>query len=137
LNSFLDDIKGLKTFLNDKNEGNPKIIEIYVAPEWKYTIYSFAYENGIKNLMKSMMSQPEIRKNSKEAVKYIKQLIKSTSQLDIPWTYQSELSTLQEAKKYIENEISIPISIIKAENSSHLKAKVAIPRRPGINFVLG
>ena len=128
--------KGLKRFLNEKSEEEPKLIEIYVSPEWKYKVYNHAFEHGVKTIMKDMMSNPEIKKYGKEASKYMQQLIKSGVQPDISWSYESEFTTLTQAKQYIEQEIDVKVSILSADTSDHPKAKVAIPRRPGINFVM-
>jgi hypothetical protein len=47
-----------------------------------------------------------------------------------------EWAILNEAKDYIEREMKIPVNITKSDDSDHPKAKVAIPRRPGINMEL-
>ncbi len=55
---------------------------------------------------------------------------------DFPWSQSAALQILNEAKEYIEKQVNASIEIFEAENSSHVKAKAAIPRRPGINFIL-
>jgi len=76
-----------------------------------------------------------IKNNKKEAPKYIQQLIKNGAQPDVIWTYEQEMETLTDAAKYIEQEIGNNIKIIQSETSEHQKSSIAIPRRPGINFI--
>jgi leucyl-tRNA synthetase len=136
LNSFIDDIKNLKNILLEKENKQLEKIEVFIAPKWMYPIYSEAYENGLNGLIKRVMQNPEIRKIGKNAVKYAQNLVKNGAPPDFPWSQSAVIQILNEAKEYIERQVNTPIEIIEAENSNHVKAKVAIPRRPGINFIL-
>ena len=55
---------------------------------------------------------------------------------DFQWSQSDATQILNEAKEYIEKQVNASIKIIEAEHSSHIKAKAAIPRRPGINFIM-
>ncbi|MHA2088750.1 MAG: class I tRNA ligase family protein, partial [Promethearchaeota archaeon] len=136
LNSFIDDIKNLKSILLEKENKELGKIEVFVAPNWMYLIYSEAYENGLNDLIKRIMQNPDIRKIGKVAVKYTQKLVKDRAPPDFPWSQSAAIKILNEAKEYIEKQVKASILIIEAENSLHEKAKAAIPRRPGINFIM-
>ena len=77
-----------------------------------------------------------MRKIGKVASTYSQSLIKEGAPPDFPWSQSAAIQILNEAKVYIEKHVNASIEIIEAENSSHVKAKAAIPRRPGINFIM-
>ncbi|MFW9876413.1 MAG: class I tRNA ligase family protein, partial [Candidatus Thorarchaeota archaeon] len=136
LKSLLDDIKGLRKYLKDKGKPYPKIIEIFVAPEWKFEIYNEVYSGGLDNLITWIMQNPEMIKIGKNALFYAQSLIKEGGHPDFPWKYDLERNTLGEALGFLEKELRAKIEISEAKKSSHPKAKAAVPRRPGINFIL-
>ncbi|MHA2197023.1 MAG: class I tRNA ligase family protein, partial [Promethearchaeota archaeon] len=136
LTSFLDDMKGLRNFLKDKGNPDPKIIEVFLAPKWMYGIYNEAHNGGLDNLIKRVMQNPDIRKIGKTASAYSQSLIKEGGPPDFPWKFELERTILSEALEFLEKEIKVKIKIVEANESSHPKAKAAIPRRPGIRFIL-
>ncbi|MCH8906896.1 MAG: leucine--tRNA ligase, partial [Candidatus Heimdallarchaeota archaeon] len=133
--SLLDDIQGLIRFLTDKGNPNPTKIEIFISPEWKYEVYQHAYSNGLKNLIKRVMQIPEMRKLGKPVLVYSKSLVKAGGPPEIPWSYQNEMTSIDESVEFLGRQTKAEIEVIAAENSNHPKAKGAVPRRPGINFV--
>ena len=136
LTSFLDDLKGLRKFLREKGTPDPKTIEVFVAPEWMYEVYNEAYRGGLNNLIKRIMQNPKMRKIGVVASSYSQSLIKGGGPPDFPWKYVLERNTLSEALEFLEKEVKAKIKICEANESSHPKAKAAVPRRPGINFTL-
>jgi leucyl-tRNA synthetase len=136
LKSFLDDLKGLRNYLKEKGNPEPKTIEIFLAPEWMYEVYNKAYEGGLENLIKRIMQNPAMKKIGKVVSQYSQRLIKEGGPPDFPWSYNLERKTLSEALKFLKQEVNTSIKISEANESSHSKAKSAIPRRPGINFIL-
>ncbi|MHA2180280.1 MAG: leucine--tRNA ligase, partial [Promethearchaeota archaeon] len=136
LDSFIADIKNLKSFLLDKENKQLEKIEVFIAPKWMYPIYTEAHENGLYDLIKRVMQNPEIREVGNSAVKYAQDLVKGGIPPDFPWSQSAALQILNESKEYIEKQVNASIEIFETENSSHVKAKVAIPRRPGINFIM-
>ncbi len=136
LNSFMNDMTGLSRFLKDKGNPDPTKIQIFIAPDWMYSIYSETYENGLDNLIKRVMQDQNMRKIGKPVTKYCQELIKAGGPPDYPWNYGLERQTLMEAKEFMEREVGASISILEANDSDHSKAKAAVPRRPGLNFVM-
>ena len=111
-------------------------IEVFIAPKWMYPIYSEAHENGLNDLINRVMQNPDIRKIGKSAVNYARNLMKDGAPPDFPWSQSAAIKILNEAKEYIEKQVHASIEIFEAEKSSNVKAKAAIPRRPGINFIM-
>lgn len=132
LGEVLDDLKGLISFLTSRNNPPPKKITLLVAPEWKYTIYEEARKNGIKTLLKNIMQDPEMKKRGKPAVSYAQSLMKRGAPPDIPMSFSMEMKTLEEAIPFLERQFEATVRVEPAEGNKHEKAKVAIPRRPGI-----
>ena len=136
LGSFIDDIRGLRNFLKERENPDPEVIEVYVSEEWKYDIYNMAFEEGLNNLIGKVMKNPEMKKLGKPAVNYTQGMMKDGAPPDFPWDYQSEWDALEEAHSYLEEQVDAPIKILNASESDHPKSKQAVPRRPGINFVI-
>jgi len=136
LGSFIDDIRGLRSFLKEKGNPDPEVIEVYVSPAWKYEIFNLAYEEGLNNLIGKVMQNDEMKKLGKAAVKYTQGLMKDGAPPDFPFSNELEWQALNEAHHYLEEQVEAPIKFIDATDSDHAKAAIAVPRRPGINFVM-
>ncbi|MCE7735226.1 MAG: leucine--tRNA ligase [Candidatus Heimdallarchaeota archaeon] len=134
LTSFFEDMRGLKTFLVERNNPEPKNIQIFISPEWKYEVYEKAFTDGLDNLIKRVMQNPEMRKLGKAVPSYCQSLMKAGGPPDYSWNYKLEKQTLLEAKSFLEKEMNAEVEIIDALESDHPKARFAVPRRPGINF---
>ncbi|MHA2029231.1 MAG: leucine--tRNA ligase [Candidatus Kariarchaeaceae archaeon] len=132
--SFFDDLKGLRRFLSERNNPDPTTIQIFIAKEWMYEVYEEAFNNGLNDLIKRVMQNPEMRKLGKPVPAYCQSLLKAGGPPDYSWRYDLEKQTLLEAKSFLEKEMDVPVDIIEASQSKLPKAKIAIPRRPGINF---
>lgn len=135
LSSIVDDLKDIRVLVERKNE-KPKSIDIYVSPEWKYAVYNEAFNGGVKELTGRVMKDESMRKMGKLVSTYATSLMQVGGPPDFAWTFDMEWAILNEAKDYIEREMKIPVNISKSDDSDHPKAKVAIPRRPGINMDL-
>ena len=130
-----DDIRGLIRFLTEKGNPNPKKIEIFVAPEWMYEIYNDAHQNGLDSITKRAMANPENRKLGKTVANYCNGLMKIGAPPETPWTSELENIALNEGMDFLSREANAEVVIYPAGESDHPKAKAAVPRRPGINFI--
>ena len=135
--SFIDDLKNLKILMLEKKGMISESIEIFIAPEWKFKIYSEAYESDSKDLMKVIMQNPDFKKYGKTASKYTQYLLKGENRPQFIWSYNQEWDVLKESKDYIIEEIGLNINLIDSELfPEDPKAQIAIPGRPGIKFIL-
>ena len=76
------------------------------------------------------MQIPEIRQHGKDAVKYAEKLVRDLPSVTL--TQEEEVNALNEAKSFIEREFKAKVEVILADESTHEKAKVAEPLKPGI-----
>lgn len=126
----------------------PKKIIVYTAPAWKHQVLNQAIqlseETGSVNmgqLMKTIMQDPELKKQAKKVSKYAGKLmgeIKKYSEKDIAY-YQSDIDEtpyLTEAKSFFESLFDCQVLLYAADDDSRQdpknKARFAEPRRPAI-----
>ncbi|MCK5373241.1 MAG: hypothetical protein KAJ20_02805, partial [Candidatus Aenigmarchaeota archaeon] len=111
----------------------PSSVNLYVAPLWKYKIYTVAREKP-KNLVGEVMADAEIRKIGGEASKYAQVLMKKPVFADVLEPVD-ELSALKESLDFISEEFGCKVNIVRAEDSDADKAKRAEPGKPGIEVL--
>jgi leucyl-tRNA synthetase len=112
----------------------PKRITVFIAPEWKRSVYGKARLTKNPNaLIKEAMQEPEIKKRGKEAVTYVQYLAKHANEL-LPeiLSEEEELKTLSEAAGFLEKEFGAKVAIEAADKSENPKAKNAVPHKPAI-----
>ena len=126
----------------------PKRIIVYTAPEWKHMVLSKAIdlskEEGSLNmgkLMKTIMANPELKKQAKQVSKYAGKLIgeiKKLSDKDISYytTDIDENQYLKDAQSFFELTFNCSLELYAADDASiddpQQKARFAEPRRPAI-----
>ncbi len=125
LENLIEDVKEIINVTGRK----PERITLFVSPRWKYKVLEEALK-GKENLMKRIMAVPEVRLHGKEAVKYAEKIIKDTPRFFL--TQEEELNTLKAASPFIEREFKAKVKVLLADESTHEKAKVAEPLKPGI-----
>jgi len=117
----------------------PKKINIYVAPEWKYTAYNCILEHvkDPEQIIPKLMENPELKKYGKELVRFAERLKKMelTKLSKIP-DQKDEMQALQEARKLFEQQFGCEVEIIDALVSNSERAKKAEPGKPGIEVII-
>jgi len=122
---------------------NPKDIEeinIYVAPQWKHTvrqeIIRKAKAKSKKGLMATLMKNPAIRKEGRDAVRFIESITKlDTAKLREILNAQEELSALQGSRELLESQLGCRVNVIPVIKSKSPRAARAEPGKPGIELV--
>ncbi len=126
----------------------PQRIIVYTAPKWKHMVLhkaiALSQEKGSLNmgqLMKTIMTNPDLKKHAKQVSKYAGKLtgeIKKLNEKDILY-YQTEIDEtryLTDAKSFFESLFNCSIEIYSADDSSindpKQKSRFAEPRRPAI-----
>lgn len=135
LSALIDDIQGLVRLIGERNNKDLATIQLFISEKWKYTVYNEAYKD-LKNVMKNVMQDQNMRQHGKAVSNYAKQLLKQGGPPDFPWSYEMEFETLTSSQEYLQRVFKAKVEIMHAEDSDHPKAKVAIPRRPGVNLIL-
>ncbi len=110
----------------------PKQINIYVSPEWKYEVYRIALGKP-KNIVQEIMKIEAIKKQGNSAVKYAQSV--AAKQLAEKPSQKEEFAALKDAEEFFSNEAGVPVKIMKAEESKSEKAQRAEPGKPGIEIL--
>ncbi len=124
----LEDIKEIKKIVKIE----PKQVNVYVSPEWKYEIYRIALGKP-KNIVQEIMKEEKIKKQGNAAVKYAQNL--SAKQLTEQLSQSEEAEAMKDAEEFFSKELGIPVRVVKAEESKSEKAQRAEPGKPGIEIV--
>ncbi|MEM3149352.1 MAG: leucine--tRNA ligase, partial [Candidatus Jordarchaeales archaeon] len=125
LENLVNDIREIINVTGKK----PTRILLFVAPRWKYRVLEEAVKEK-EGLVKRVMQTPEVRVHGKEAVKYAEKLMKELPPVIL--TQEEELDAIKSALSFIGREFEAEVEVSLAERSTHEKAKVAEPLKPGI-----
>jgi leucyl-tRNA synthetase len=117
----------------------PKAITIALAPEWKHSIFATIATADDKNtVVREIMKNASMRKRGKEATDAAKQITTLIHRLP-PYVVEplardpiSERAVFESAKEFLEQEFGVPVHIVEAEASGHVKALTALPFKPAI-----
>ncbi len=144
-NKFIDDsielqeelLKTLSSDINDiRNLAGiePKIVHIFVADTWKFSVYDFVLKNKSKsvNEMTKEIMQTDMKKYGNATVGFIQNLYKRKNELVSVVSRNDQFELLEEAKKSLSEEVGCKVEIVDAEKSAHAKAKQSTPQKPGI-----
>ncbi|MDD2678921.1 MAG: class I tRNA ligase family protein, partial [Candidatus Nanoarchaeia archaeon] len=130
--NLISDIQGIIELTQKK----PKNIKIFASSSWKYFLCDLIRKEGIANpkeLIKKAMKDEKLKIHGKEAISIISAMAKDLSKLiSVKISQKEEIEMLEMNKNRIEKEFSAKIEIIKAEESNEIKAKTALPGKPGI-----
>jgi leucyl-tRNA synthetase len=125
----------------------PKKIIIYTSPSWKYEIFRKAIDLSSDNklnigiIMKDVMSNPEMKKISKEVSQYVGKLPGEVMKLNEndKKRYKVDIKEddyLKKSKEYIKEMFTCDIEIFSADDEKIYdpgnKIRFAIPLRPAI-----
>jgi leucyl-tRNA synthetase len=125
----------------------PEKIVLYTPSEWKYKMYEIALDLAqkkqlnINDLMKSAMSNEDIKKHSKEAAQYAKKLAENlknrgSEEIEKLQGKIDEKAYLVEAADFLKSEFSCALEIYSSDDENIYdpknKAKFAQPARCAI-----
>ncbi|MEA1984579.1 MAG: class I tRNA ligase family protein [Euryarchaeota archaeon] len=120
---------------------------LYTSASWKIKAYRLALSMQMEGdlnpgtLIKTLMSDPDMRKYGKEVPKFAKKLVNDVMSMKeemIERLLEAEfdaLKTLQEAASFFEDVIGCPVDVFGADDAEYdpeNKARFAIPMRPAI-----
>jgi leucyl-tRNA synthetase len=127
----------------------PKRICYYTAASWKGQAWLYALEKSVigkvaqKDLMKQLMTKPELRKKADKVAKFITQIVDELNRMSderkkrlIDIRLIDEAKALKEAKAFLERELKAKIDIYNEEDPQlhdpKSRAQLAKPYRPAI-----
>ncbi|MFA5267670.1 MAG: leucine--tRNA ligase [Methanoregula sp.] len=131
----VEDVESIKKLI----QITPKAITIALAPEWKHQIFrTIAAASDRNTVVKEIMKDESMRKRGREATDATKQITTLIHRLP-PYVVEplvkdpiSEQDIFESAKSFLEQEFGVPVHIVEAEESGHVKALTALPFKPAI-----
>ncbi|RMF07317.1 hypothetical protein D6764_00100, partial [Candidatus Woesearchaeota archaeon] len=129
------DIATVKDLLNLEKISK---ISIIIADEWKHVFaekfkeISSDTRNG-SEIIKQLMAEDTLRKHGREVASLVPKLLKDPSKVPLQVVgTKTEKEVLEEARPDLEKEFSCVVEIISEGDSSHQKARQAMPGKPAI-----
>ena len=127
----------------------PKRVCYYAAAPWKWKAWMSTLEKAAagkiaqKDVMKNLMSQPELRAKADKAAKFIGQTVDDLNRMSEERKKQllqirsiDESQALSEAKRFLEKELKAKINVYGEEETERYdpksRAQLAKPYRPAI-----
>lgn len=118
----------------------PKRVELYVAGTWKYKFtkdFSKEFEKTkkVNDLIKHFMKKDDYKNLGKSVISLINSFVKDPGKIPEEVTSQkTEYDILNNNKNFIQDEFKAEVEVIRAEDSSDSKARIALPGKPGIKI---
>lgn len=119
----------------------PKNVTIVVAPVWKWEIFSKVQQSsaqGVGNIIKALMQDPEIRAHGEAAVGAVKDCSALMHRLppdlaaSLAANPPQEMQIFCDAKSFIEHAFSVSVTVVSSDESTHDKAQHAAPFKPAL-----
>ena len=117
----------------------PEQMTLFIAPDWKYDIFStVASAEDRKKIIGEIMKDEAMRARGKEATDAAKQVTNLIHRLPpelvrmIASSGIEEMNVFKAGKDFLEREFGVKVSIIDAGESTHPKARGALPFKPAI-----
>ena len=127
----------------------PKKICYYVAARWKWQTWHKALEKSVsakvtqKDLMKELMTKPELRANAEKVSKFTAQITDDLNRMAeerkkrlLQVQLMDEAQAMKEAKNFFEKELHAEVNVYDEEDAERYdpksRAQLAKPGRPAI-----
>jgi leucyl-tRNA synthetase len=131
----IEDIESIEKIIHI----TPAAITILIAPLWKKQIFNKIAHASDKNaVIKEIMKDPEMRIRGKEAAQTARQCTTLIHRLSPQLVDLLVRDTLDEkdvfdrSRGFLEKEFGVPVSVMDAGTSMHVKADSALPFKPAI-----
>ena len=108
----------------------PKKVTLIVASEWKRKLVEIAKE---KKSFEGMMKEAAAQKMDMKLVSAMaKSIMKNIHSMSKPFSAKDELASVEDGKKFFENEFGCKVTVVSEGDSKHEKARNAMPDKPAI-----
>lgn len=115
-----------------------KKVTLIISPQWKKEVFRIvAAAEDKRNIVKSVMAEQSLREKGKEASDAALQTVKLVHSL-APSLVSAiaegvdEMPIFKAAVEFLQKECGLEVEIVAAEETSHPKAKSALPFKPAI-----
>lgn len=130
-------VQGIITDINEIRKiisTEPKKIHLYLAPEWKWSVFDIANEVGKPDIGQIMgrSIKAEVHSDKKEIADFAKKISREMTRINYVG-HLNEKEILEDAKDHISKEVSCEVIIHEDANyDPENKARNAIPYKPAI-----
>jgi leucyl-tRNA synthetase len=125
-------------------EQNPETIRVYVAADWKQSVFETVRETGtnVGQVMSEVMQDPDLRERGNEVNQLVQDLVELVRSLDdevlAAMDDVDEVSTYETAVDFLEREYDADV-VVYAEDGEEIedpenRASKAVPFRPAIHI---
>ncbi len=133
-NGLIDDIKGILKLLNIEK---PKTIKLIIADNWKYSLFKVLSElkpfKNYNELIKTVMSNNELKKHGKDAVRITERVFKKPNKLPkVIVDKKAEINTLNEILDELKELFNCKFEVVDEAESSEPKKANALPLKPAV-----
>ena len=131
-------IEGMRNVMELAKVEKPTKFTLFVAESWSYELFSLLHKEigvtrNIGEIMRRVLEVEGLKVRGKDVSKIVTSVLKDVSKLpSVVTSQEEELLMLREAKDFLEREFGCGVEIILADESTHAKAKGAMPGRVGI-----
>lgn len=129
---------GMRTVLKLAKIEKPQKFTLFVAESWLYELFLVLHKElnvtrNIGEIMKKVLEQETLKLKGKEISTIVANIVKDPSRIPALVTSQdAERKVMEDAKTFMEDEFQCKIEMVLAEDSTHPKARSAIPGKVGI-----
>lgn len=115
-----------------------KQISVYVADDWRYSLFKHAEKqlektHNTSEILKEIMKDAEMKKHGKDVPGIIGSLVKDPAKIpEIILSQKEELGILECSKLVFEKEFGCKVEVLPADKSASQRARKAEPGKPGI-----
>ncbi|MBN1433011.1 MAG: leucine--tRNA ligase [Methanomicrobiaceae archaeon] len=117
----------------------PSCLKLFISPNWKLRVFEMISQAPDKGkVISEIMKDEDMRKRGKEATDAAKQITNLIHRLPpqvverIVSVSIDENEVFENAREFIEKEFGLPLTIVYADESTHQKARQALPFKPAI-----
>ena len=125
--SVIDDFEQIKKIIKTE----PRGLTLFIAEDWKFEVYDHVLKNKEKPINEITKEIMATKRYSDSTVAFIQSLYKKKGELSPIIDRDKQISILNEAKEFVEDETKCKVSIISGK-SDHKKAQQASPIKPGM-----
>ncbi|MDP6156574.1 MAG: leucine--tRNA ligase [Candidatus Thermoplasmatota archaeon] len=135
LDNIVEDIKDILQIISNPNLSR---IKLFVAEEWKYRFVEvfrdeFRRSKDYREIMKRLMSDPEMREHGKLVNKMLGSFMKKPSLApEILFPREDEINFFREISDILSLKFGSKIMIVNEESADEKKADKALPCKPAI-----
>lgn len=116
----------------------PRRFTLFVAEQWQYELFTILHKEinvtrDMGEIMKRVLAEEKFSMKGKEMSKIVQSVVKDVSKLpSLVTSQEQEYKTILDAISLFQEEFHCDVTVVIAEESSHLKARSALPGKVGI-----